>query len=225
MRFIPAFLGALFITAMVFLFMQGLIEGRQKEGVKLLVHEPVEVFQKKQVEKEAEQPPEEQQEPEPVMKELQLPVFSPQPSVELEIAMPDLATGDLAIAATGNRWSTPLGADAVGILDGRGIGGQGFVEVIPYSTRKPNVPELAWKNKINGWVLVAFNVTPNGRTQNIRVLDASPRGVFEEKVIAAVKDWMYAVKFLGTFKGDIVLTQKVEVEWKDFHMNVHHLDD
>ena len=98
------------------------------------------------------------------------------------------------------------------------------MEVVPIGTRKPNVPELAWKNKINGWVLVAFNVTPDGRTRNVRVLDANPRGVFEEKVIAAIEDWLYSVRFSGERKGEVVLTQKVEVEWKDFHLNMPNVD-
>ena len=110
------------------------------------------------------------------------------------------------------------------ILEEGGVGAQGYVEVVPIGTRMPNVPELAWKNKINGWVLVAFNVQTNGRTHNIRVLNANPRGIFEEKVIAAVEDWLYSVTYFGDLKGDIVLTQKVDVEWKNYPKNVLDMD-
>lgn len=225
MRFIPAFAGALLITVAVFLFMQGLIENRRKADVQLLVHQPVEVTRKQPIQQEPEKPPpKDLQEPEPAMAELQLPVLSPQPKIELDIPALDLAAGDFEIAGTGDRWNAPLGSDAVGILESRGVGAEGFVEVVPNATRKPNVPELAWKNKINGWVLVAFNVTPDGRTRNIRVLDANPRGVFEEKVVAAVEDWLYSVHFSGERRGEVVLTQKVEVEWKNFHMNMPNVD-
>lgn len=224
MRFILAFAGALFITIAVFLFMQGLIESRRKEDVQLLVHQPIEITREQKTEQKPERPPEELRQPEPAMAELQLPVLSPQPKMNLEIPPLDLGAGDLEIVGTGDRWNAPLGSDAVGILESRGIGAEGFVEVVPISTRKPNVPELAWKNKINGWVLVAFNVTPDGRTRNIRVLDANPRGVFEEKVIAAVEDWLYSVRFSGERKGEVVLTQRVGVEWKDFHLNMPNVD-
>lgn len=101
---------------------------------------------------------------------------------------------------------------------------RGFVEVVPYNTRKPNVPEVAWQNKISGWVLVAFTITPDGRTRDVRVLDARPRGVFEEKVIAAVEDWQYSVSFRGRERSNLVLTQRVEVRWQDYPRNLPNVD-
>ena len=97
--------------------------------------------------------------------------------------------------------------------------------MIPFNTRQPNVPDVAWQNKISGWVLVAFNVTPDGNTRNIRVLDAKPRGVFEEKVVAAVDDWTYRVTFSGeAAAGNIVLTQKIEVSWESYPQNMPNVD-
>ncbi len=101
---------------------------------------------------------------------------------------------------------------------------RGFVEVVPIDTRRPNVPEVAWQNKVDGWVLVAFSVTPQGRTRNIRVLDASPRGVFEEKVVSAVADWRYDVTFAGSVKSDVVVTQKVAVQWRNYAQNLPNVD-
>ena len=158
------------------------------------------------------------------MEELQIPVLSPQPEVDMDLPAIDLAPGDLQIRSGQGRWDTPMSADAVNILEGQGVGAQAYVDVVPIGTRTPNVPELAWKNKINGWVLVAFNVLPNGRTKNIRVLDASPRGVFEEKVILAVEDWIYSVHYFGDLKGEIILTQKVEIEWKAYPNNLNEMD-
>ncbi len=48
--------------------------------------------------------------------------------------------------------------------------------------------------------------------------------VAEEKVIAAVEDWIYSVQYFGDLKGDIVLTQKVEVEWQNYPNNVLDMD-
>jgi len=224
MRFIAAFTGALVITVALFIFMQLLIENRQNANTILPVFEPIEIVPQKQLVKQPESPSVQQEQVEPRLDDLQISSPTPQPSVELDLPALNLTVGDLDIRASGVRWNTPLSAGAVSILEEGGVGAQGYVEVVPIGTRMPNVPELAWKNKINGWVLVAFNVQSNGRTHNIRVLDANPRGIFEEKVIAAVEDWMYSVQYFGDLKGDIVLTQKVEVEWQHYPRNVLDLD-
>ncbi len=224
MRFIAAFTGALAMTIVLFMSMQLLIENRQNANTTLPIFEPIEILPQKQLVQQPETPPVQQEQAEPRMEKLQIPLPSPQPSVEMELPALDLTVGDLDIRASGGRWNTPLSAGAVNILEEGGVGAQGYVEVVPIGTRMPNVPELAWKNKINGWVLVAFNVQSNGRTHNIRVLDANPRGVFEEKVVAAVEDWMYSVQYFGDLKGDIVLTQKVEVEWQNYPNNALDMD-
>src|SRR5690606_8911056 len=126
-------------------------------------------------------------------------------------------------AASGDSWRAPMGAGGVAVGTPGGDA-QGYIEVVPFDTRRPNVPTVAWENKIDGWVLVAFAVTPAGRTRDVRVLDASPRGVFEEKVIAAVEDWTYRVSFSGQVTGSIVLTQKVEVHWKNYPQNLPNVD-
>jgi TonB family protein len=141
-----------------------------------------------------------------------------------EIPAPELMLADLALPATGTTWSAPMIGGGDVTLSGRGVDPRGFVEVVPFNTRKPNVPELAWKNQVSGWVLVAFNVSAEGNTRNIRVLDASPRGVFEEKVIAAVNDWRYSVHTKGPVDGDVVVTQKVEVRWQDYPRNLPNVD-
>jgi protein TonB len=224
MRFIAAFTGALVMTIILFMSMQLLIKNRQNANTILPVFEPIEIVPPRQLVQQPETLPVQQEQAEPRMDELQIPLPSPQPSVEMELPALDLTVGDLEIFASGDRWNTPLSAGAVNILEEGGVGAQGYVEVVPIGTRMPNVPELAWKNKIDGWVLVAFNVRANGRTHNIRVLDANPRGVFEEKVIAAVEDWMYSVQYFGDMEGDIVLTQKVEVEWQNYPNNVLDMD-
>ena len=73
-------------------------------------------------------------------------------------------------------------------------------------------------------MLVAFSVTSQGRTRDVRVLDASPRGVFEEKVMAAVEDWTYRISASDDIKGDIILTQKVEVRWQNYPQNLPNVD-
>lgn len=228
MRFFPALLGALLITAAVFIFMQSLIKRGQQEDLALLVHDNVELIRN---EKEPEEEPEPEEdvpeEPmdEPLMESLEVAQSepSPQPEAEFEMAALDLAIGDIAVQAVGDRWSAPMGTGTVN-LGGGGEDAHGFIEVIPYDTRKPNVPDVAWQNKVSGWVMVAFKVTSQGRTRDVRVLDARPRGVFEEKVVAAVEDWKYKVNFYGKATGSVVLTQKVDVLWQNYPQNLPNVD-
>lgn len=228
MRYFSALAGAICITVAIFLFMQSLIKSRQEQELVLPLHTLVEVPREEPEEEEPEpeeEPPEEPLE-EPIMESLELAPPTPEPAPELEINALDLAMGDIRIQAVGDRWSGPAGVGQVPVPTA-GAGGedaQGYIEVIPYDTRRPNVPEVAWENKISGWVLVAFRVKGDGTTWDIRVLDANPRGVFEEKVAAAVADWRYQVNFYGKSSGSVVLTQKVQVDWQTYPQNMPNVD-
>lgn len=229
MRVFPALLGALLITLAIFLFMHSLIQRGKEEGVPLAVYQDVQIFQPQPEEPVPEEPPPEaEQEPldEPVLEPLVVaPASPPAPLLadSLEIPALDLGVGDIDIAAAGERWSAPVTGGGAEVVVG-GTDAQGYIEVVPFDTRRPNVPDVAWQNKIDGWVLVAFSVTAAGRTRDVRVLDASPRGVFEDKVIAAVEDWTYRINFSGKPKGDVILTQKVEVQWRNYPQNLPNVD-
>ena len=231
MRFVPAFLGALLITVAVFLFMQSLIQGGRDKEADLVVYTDVQVFRP---EPETEEPEALEDAPETpreeptmdsmdVMQLTQVSEPSPQPTTDLDMPALDLGVGDINVQAVGQSWRAPMGATGLDV-GGGGADAQGYVEVVPFDTRKPNVPEAAWHNRINGWVLVAFAVTPQGRTRDVRVLDARPRGVFEDKVVAAVEDWQYSVSKASELKGTIILTQRVEVRWEDYPMNIPYVD-
>ena len=228
MRFLPAFIGAVLITVAVFLFMQSLIERGKDEGVQIVVHNDIQILRQEPEQEEPEQEQEPSEEPPEEllmdsMEVLDMSAPAPQASTDLELPALDLGAGDINIQASGKRWSAPLGDGGVKVSAG-GTDAPGYIEVVPFNTRRPNVPEVAWQNKINGWVLVAFSVTPQGKTRRVRVLDAKPRGVFEEKVVAAVEDWSYQVSFSGKAKSDVLLTQKVEVLWENYPQNLPNVD-
>ena len=224
-RLLPAFIGALGLTLLIFVFMQTLIQRGQSEQVQLAVYESVQILrqppQEQEPEKQEKTPEDLPQEP--VMETLQLAPPAPQPMQSLEMPALEMGEPDLNIRPVGEKFSAPLGVGGVNIPGG-GEDAQGFVEVVPYNTRRPNVPDVAWQNKISGWVLVAFTVTPRGETENVRVLDANPRGVFEEKVISAVEDWQYSVNFSRKSASNVVLTQRVDVRWQDYPNNLPNVD-
>lgn len=233
MRMFPALFGALLVTLAVFLFMHSLIQRGKEEGAQQLVYNDVQILHTRPEEpplkeREAQEERDTQPAPEPGMAPLALPVAAPPaaPPAALDLPALELAEGELTLTGggSGDRWSAPLSGSNTVEIAGGGTDAQGFIEVVPIDTRRPNVPLVAWQNKIDGWVLVAFSVTSEGRTRDVRVLDASPRGVFEETVIAAVKDWRYQISFSGKASGDAVLTQKVEVLWANYPQNLPNVD-
>jgi len=72
-------------------------------------------------------------------------------------------------------------------------GGQGFKgkPLVPISTARPQMPEWACKKNIKGWVEVVFTVLPTGRVQDVKIVDADPRGVYEAAAIQSVSNWIY----------------------------------
>jgi protein TonB len=227
MRIFSALAGALLITVAIFLLMHSLIQQGKEEGVQLAVYNDIRIVHRDPEDEPPETQPDENPEPqeEPTMEPLALSAtaLAPVPAETLELPALELGPGEIDIATVGGSWRAPAVSGGIDVGIG-GVDAQGYIEVVPFDTRRPNVPEVAWQNKIDGWVLVAFSVTPNGRTRAVRVLDASPRGVFEEKVIAAVEDWTYRISFSGNVQGDVVLTQKVEVRWKNFPQNLPNVD-
>ena len=217
---------AMLVTLAIFLFMQHLIstDPARLESVELAA--VVELYQdplKPDVE------PEQNVEPEPVPEKIEepqmnVPVDSAiEPLANANPIMPSVDMGSLSInvGETDGQWVIPVSGQAFESLED-GKDSKGYVEVVPYTTRRPNIPVLAWENKVNGWVLVVFTVNADGRTSNIRILDANPRGVFEEEVQKAVSFWRYDVSSQKKRTGEMILTQKISLHWKDYPDNAVH---
>lgn len=56
---------------------------------------------------------------------------------------------------------------------------------------EPRYPSSALENNIKGHVKLTFTVKANGSTENIRVVESVPEGVFDSTSIAALKKWKY----------------------------------
>ncbi|VVA49365.1 transport protein TonB [Serratia ficaria] len=61
----------------------------------------------------------------------------------------------------------------------------------PISRLNPNYPVYAVDNKIEGYVKLRYDVGADGKVSEVRILDAQPRGLFEDKVIAAMAQWRF----------------------------------
>jgi TonB family protein len=55
----------------------------------------------------------------------------------------------------------------------------------------PQYPDRALDDRISGTVTVEYVVDEKGRTKNVRVIQSSPRGVFDRVAIDAIREWRY----------------------------------
>jgi protein TonB len=56
---------------------------------------------------------------------------------------------------------------------------------------QPVYPESARKRGVEGWVELAFTVTPAGTVEDVEVRNASPANVFDDSAIRAIRGWRF----------------------------------
>jgi len=73
--------------------------------------------------------------------------------------------------------------------------GQGTVladrNAIAHKMPPPSYPKIAFEQSIVGKVVVRVDVDAEGKATNVRVLEATPAGVFDEATVAAAKQWTF----------------------------------
>jgi protein TonB len=55
----------------------------------------------------------------------------------------------------------------------------------------PRYPTAAVRSNQEGWVEVSFTITPEGNVDDVKVIDAEPRHVFDRAAVEAVSRWKY----------------------------------
>ena len=130
-------------------------------------------------------PPTRQQPPEPPKPEPPPPkpaIVTPQPVAALS---PNIELPALDI---------PLSARLRGsLLTGIGVtpGSAPSSQVVPLVRIPPRYPMRARMRRIEGWVKLEFTITPQGTVEDIRVIEAHPKGVFERAAIEAIARWKF----------------------------------
>lgn len=61
----------------------------------------------------------------------------------------------------------------------------------PISRNQPEYPRRALDMRLEGYVIVLFDINSNGRVENIRIIEAKPNNIFNRSVINAMKMWKY----------------------------------
>lgn len=67
----------------------------------------------------------------------------------------------------------------------------------PVKRVAPVYPQEAASNNQEGSVILQFDITENGSTDNIRIIDSFPDGVFDASATTALKQWQYKPRIQG----------------------------
>jgi protein TonB len=67
-------------------------------------------------------------------------------------------------------------------------------DTMPLVRINPDYPPRAQSRGIEGWVLIEFTITAAGTVRDARVVDASPKGYFEDAALKAIGRWRYNPK-------------------------------
>lgn len=192
-RILPAMLGAVLATFGLFWLMQrmvlqdaaGLQEPPEVSTIEFvrLEREPQEKLRKKE-RRPPEKPPEAKPKPRPERR----------PTPKAARPQPQLNAPDAPAIRV------PL--DVAGIdLDGLAVAepapapvNTGPEEAVPVSQVPPRYPRRAVMQGVEGWVRLEFTINETGGVEDIRVVEAKPRGYFERAARRALLRWRFRPK-------------------------------
>lgn len=169
--------GALLVTLLLFLLMQGLIslgvedprqQQRQRVADFVMPEHELTLLQQ-------------QQKPEK-------PELADEPPPRLDMKIFEAATPEqqqLALAPVQSLLTVDLGGIGLGMSDG---------EYLPLVRQPPVYPRHALARGLEGYVVVEFVVTDTGRVADPRVIEADPQGMFDQAALRAVKAYQYKPK-------------------------------
>ncbi|MDK2596446.1 MULTISPECIES: energy transducer TonB [Pseudoalteromonas] len=76
----------------------------------------------------------------------------------------------------------------------------------------PTYPAPAARDGVEGWVQLAFNISPTGQVIDAKVVNAEPKRVFNRAALKALKRWKYRPKMVAG-KPTIQYGQSVVLEF------------
>jgi len=122
------------------------------------------------------------------LKEPQKPKAPPTPQAP-KVQQQTMQSLNLDMPALKPDFSSFKGQGLGNMLSGHGFGNS---DVIALVQPKPRYPAQALSRKIEGWVMVRFNITKEGTVDSVEVVDSNPKGVFEREAVRAA--WRYKFK-------------------------------
>ncbi|RUO40598.1 energy transducer TonB [Aliidiomarina taiwanensis] len=88
-----------------------------------------------------------------------------------------------------------IGAGDTG-LSGPGAGMSRDGDAQPLVRVEPRYPAAAARDGIEGWVRLRFTINEVGGVEDIEIIEAEPRRVFDREARAALRRWRYAAKMV-----------------------------
>ncbi|MGD2132044.1 MAG: energy transducer TonB [Maricaulaceae bacterium] len=68
---------------------------------------------------------------------------------------------------------------------------QGGSRLAAVDLEEPEYPRRAFRQGLQGWVALRLDVDPDGRTRNVRVIEAQPDGPFNGAARGTVRSWRF----------------------------------
>ncbi len=86
-------------------------------------------------------------------------------------------------------------------------------QVMPLHRIEPVYPRKALQRKIEGYVVLSFDINESGRPENIKVEEEKPPRVFSHEAMKALKRWKYQPMVING-KAQVHTAQRVKLEFK-----------
>ena len=139
---------------------------------------------------EEEEPPPPEPEP-PTVKMKQLATVSRLPSPQVDLPAPQLDLSLSPVITSGPRLALPPA------LPGPPSPGRGDRPPLIAARFPPPYPYFARRRGIQGQVRVRFLVDRKGQVKRVEIMEAKPRGVFEDSVLNTVSRWRFSPAIRG----------------------------
>lgn len=127
---------------------------------------------------------------------------TPLDSPQIDINMPDIAM-DMSISQ-----HSMLGDAVVGM-------GMGDSDVLPLVRMSAQYPQRAIRQKIEGYVTARLFINPEGTVDNVEIVQAEPKGIFEREAIRALYRYKFKPKMDGGHAVAQVALQTIEFKLGD----------
>lgn len=79
-------------------------------------------------------------------------------------------------------------------LSGPGVGFGSDGDAVPKFRAEPRYPNKAKRDSIEGWVKLGFSINEIGGVEDVVVLDAQPKRIFDKEAKRALQKWKYNPK-------------------------------
>lgn len=215
-----SFIAACVVALLLFVLMLSMVNPPRSE----VTDEPVAIanFVRMDSRNESTATRSRQQAPQPPQPKTPQPPTPPTPSMatpdaslpKLDLQLPNIDSGMSVASApapslSGLTAAAPPAAPAPApsVADTAAQSGGPEQEVMPLNDVRPEYPYRARQRGIEGHIKLAFTITPAGKVENIRVLEASPRNVFDREARRAAARWRFAPR---TENGSAVSREAVK---------------